>query len=112
MATHPSSGGNLFVSLLLFLAAAGLALLLLLASAVAWVAQLLDSFIWSALIFGGLFAVAAVLIYLLLVRSSLAHVREQAATIYEVAHLVERACEWVEDKVRWFRAIWNLGSDE
>ena len=97
--------------LLLFLAAAALATLLLLTSAVVALALALGSYIWSTLALGGLFTIAAAVIYLLFVRKALASLHEQAATIYEVARLAKNAYEWVADKVRWFRAIWNLGSE-
>lgn len=111
MATHKNAGGSLLLWLLLFATAAGLAILLLLTAALVALAQALDSYIWSALAIGGVFAIAATVIYLCFVRRSLAYLHEQAATVYEVARLAKNAYEWVADKVRWFRAIWNLGSE-
>ena len=111
MATHKKPGEHLLPWLLLFATAALLAIVLLLTAAVVALAQVLGSYSWSTLALGALFAVAAVAIYLLFVRRALAHLHEQAATIYEVARLAKNAYEWVADKVRWFRAIWNLGSE-
>ena len=111
MAAHQSSGGNIVVSLLLFLTTAALAILLLLTAAVTGLTLLLDSLVYASLILGALFAVAAAVIYLLCVRKPLSKLREQFSTVYEVARLAHDAYEWVADKLRWIRAIWNA-SDE
>lgn len=111
MAAQRSSGGNFIVSLLLFVTLAGIAVLLLLVSAVVWLSTVLDSFILSTLIFGVAFAVVAAAIYFLSLRKSLVHIREQAETIYEVARLAKNAYEWTTEKLRWIRAIWNLGTE-
>ncbi len=112
MAAQKSSGGNFLVSLLLFVTAAGIAVLLLLVSAVVWLSALLDSFIFSTLILGGVFTLVATAIYFLSMRKSLAHIREQAETIYEVARLAKNAYEWLAEKLRWIRAIWNFGTEK
>ncbi len=108
MATQKSSGGHLLVSLLLFVAAAGIAILLLIVSAVVWLSVVLDSVVWSASILGGAFAAIAAAVYFLLVRRSLAAMRERLETIYEVARKVQNAYEWVADKLRWIGALWNM----
>lgn len=108
MATQKSSGGNLLVSLLLFVATAGIAILLLLVSAVVWLSVVLDSIVWSTLILGGVFAVAAAAVYYLLVRKSLVAMRERLETVYEVARKVQNAYEWIADKLRWIGALWNM----
>ena len=112
MTAHKKSGENLLWWLLIFAATAGLAILLLLASAVVALAQALGSYIWSTLALGGLFAILTAVVYLLFVRKALTRLREQASTIYEVAKLAKNAYDWVAEKVRWFRAIWNLGSEQ
>lgn len=111
MATHNSPGSHLVVSLLLFLAAAGIALLLLLTAAVVWLSEVLDSLIGSALLLGALFAVAAAAIYWIWVRKPLAHLRDRAETIYEVARIAKNAYDWVTDKLHWFRTLWSMGSE-
>ncbi len=108
MATQKSSGGNILVSLLLFIAAAGIAILLLLVSAVVWLSVILDSVVWATLMLGGVFAAVAAAVYYLLVRKSLVSVRRQLETVYEVARLVQNAYEWVADKLRWIGALWNM----
>lgn len=108
MATQKSSGGNFLVSLLLFVAAAGIAILLLIVSAVVWLSVVLDSIVWSTLILGGAFAVIAAAVYILLVRKSLVAMRERIETVYEVARKVQNAYEWVADKLRWIGALWNM----
>lgn len=112
MAAQKSSGGNFIVSLLLFVTSAGIAVLLLLVSAVVWLSALLDSFILSTLVLGATFVAIATAIYFLYMRKSLANIREQAETIYEVARLAKNAYDWLAEKLRWIRTIWNLGTEK
>ena len=107
MATQRSSGGHFIAWLLLFVVTAGFALLLLIASAVLWLAVVLDSSILSTLILGGFFAVVATAIYFLCMRRSLVRVQEQVATIYEVARMAKSAYEWIADKFHWVGVLWS-----
>ena len=70
MKERASSGGRFVVAFLLFGTTVAITILLLLAALVVWLSQLTGSFIAAALIPGGLFAVVAMLIYLLVVRGA------------------------------------------
>lgn len=111
MAKKRASGGHFLVSLLLFTATAGLAVLLLLLTAVVCLSRLLHSFVGSTLIFGILFAGAAVLIYYRSLRSSMARIREQVETVYEVARVAHDIYAWVMDKLHWIWALFRAGSE-
>ena len=58
------SGGRFIAALLFFATTAGIAILLLLTALVIWLSSVTGSFIASALIAGGFFAVLALLVYL------------------------------------------------
>lgn len=108
MATQGSSGGSFIASLLLFVVTAGIAVLLLLVSAVVWLSVVMDSFILSTLIFGGIFAAIAAIIYFLFMRKALSRIREQVETIYGVARIAQDVYEWVSVKFCWVGALWNM----
>ena len=108
MATQRSSGGHFIAWLLLFIVTAGVALFLWIASAVVWLARVLDSYILSTLILGCFFAAVATAIYFLCMRKSLVRIRKQAETIYEVAHIVKSVYDWIADKFHWVGALWHL----
>ena len=57
------SGGRFIAALLFFVTTAGIAILLLLTALVIWLSSVTGSFIASALIAGGFFAVLALLVY-------------------------------------------------
>ena len=57
------SGGRFIAALLFFATTAGIAILLLLTALVIWLSSVTGSFIASALIAGGFFAVLALLVY-------------------------------------------------
>ncbi len=107
MADAKSSGGNLFVSLLIFALTAGIALLLLLAAGVIGLAEWWGSLPLALLAAGGLFALIALLLYFMEVRKPMRRLRERAETIYEVAQLLQRGYDWVSDRLRWLRSFWE-----
>ena len=93
------SGGRFIASLLFFAMTAAIAVLLLLTALVVWLSSVTGSFIVSALILGGLFALLAFVIYLLTIRDAVDHIRSQAETVYEVARAAQTGYEWLTEKV-------------
>lgn len=98
MKERASSGGRFVVAFLLFGTTVAITILLLLAALVVWLSQLTGSFIAAALILGGLFAVVAMLIYLLVIREAVERIRTRAETVYEVARMARSGYEWVLEK--------------
>ena len=96
------SGGRFIASLLFFAMTAAIAVLLLLTALVVWLSSVTGSFIVSALILGGLFALLAFIIYLLAIRDAVDHIRSQAETVYEVARAAQTGYEWLTEKVTLF----------
>ena len=72
------SGGRFIAALLFFATTAGIAILLLLTALVIWLSSVTGSFIASALIAGGFFAVLALLVYLFAIRDAVEQIRRQA----------------------------------
>ena len=99
---HKPSGGRFIASLLFFAMTAAIAVLLLLTALVVWLSSVTGSFIVSALILGGLFALLAFVIYLLAIRDAVDHIRSQAETVYEVARAAQTGYEWLTEKVTLF----------
>ena len=79
------SGGRFIAALLFFATTAGIAILLLLTALVIWLSSVTGSFIASALIAGGFFAVLALLVYL-----------------FAMAHAAQTGYEWLAGKVSLF----------
>ena len=96
------SGGRFIAALLFFATPAGIAILLLLTALVIWLSSVTGSFIASALIAGGFFAVLALLVYLFAIRDAVEQIRRQAETVYEVAHAAQTGYEWLAGKVSLF----------
>ena len=99
---NKTSGGRFIASLLFFAMTAAIAVLLLLTALVVWLSSVTGSFIVSALILGGLFALLAFVIYLLAIRDAVDHIRSQAETVYEVARAAQTGYEWLTEKVTLF----------
>ena len=97
--TRESSEGRFVIAFLLFGTTVAIALLLLLTALVVWLSELTGSFIASALILGGFFAVVAALIYLVSIREAVERIRTRAETVYEVARIARSGYEWVTDKI-------------
>lgn len=108
MESRTSSGGHFATSLLFFGTTAVIALLLLISAAVVALSYWIGSFILSALILGGCFALAAVLIYLFSIRTAVSRLRNQIDTIYDVAQTAKTAYEWVTDKVSLLVRLYDL----
>lgn len=90
--------GNIVASMLFFGVTAAIAIILFIEAFVMWLASLTGSIAIASLITGGFFAVLAVVIYLLAVRTALEHVRDRVETIYEVASKVKEGYDWLSDK--------------
>lgn len=97
--SRESSGGRFVIAFLLFGTTVAIALLLLLTALVVWLSELVGSFIASALILGGFFAVVAALIYLVSIREAVERIRARAETVYEVARIARSGYEWVTEKI-------------
>ena len=95
------SGGRFIAALLFFATTAGIAILLLTALVI-WLSSVTGSFIASALIAGGFFAVLALLVYLFAIRDAVEQIRRQAETVYEVARAAQTGYEWLAGKVSLF----------
>ena len=80
----------------------GVGTMLLLTALVIWLSSVTGSFIASALIAGGFFAVLALLVYLFAIRDAVEQIRRQAETVYEVAHAAQTGYEWLAGKVSLF----------
>ena len=93
------SGGRFIAALLFFATTAGIAILLLLTALVIWLSSVTGSFIASALIAGGFFAVLALLVA---IHDAVEQIRRQAETVYEVAHAAQTGYEWLAGKVSLF----------
>lgn len=101
MATNNKSatGGHFFVALLGFCMSVVIAIVLLVATMVLGLSELLGSFTWSALIVGVLFALTAAGIYFFSIRGTVEQIRAQAETVYDVARLFKQGYDWLRDKL-------------
>lgn len=88
------SSNHLVGSLILFAISAVVATLLLISAAVVWLSVWTGSYIVSALILGGAFALAAVSIYLISIRAAFRRIRGQFDMLFEVAHTVQALYRW------------------
>lgn len=98
MKDNRKPSGNIVASMLFFGVTAAIAIILFIEAFVMWLASLTGSIAIASLITGGFFAVLAVVIYLLAVRTALEHVRDRVETIYEVASKVKEGYDWLSDK--------------
>lgn len=98
MADKKSQGTHLVAAFAGFGLTGLTAWLLLVTALVVWLADVLNSLIWSSLIVGGFFIAVAVAIYVLAIRTGLAHLRERIDTVYEVARLARAGYDWVRTK--------------
>ncbi len=94
-----ASGGHFALWLLLFCIATTIALVLLIMALVVGLSELFGSLIWAALAAGSLFLLAAVGIYILMLKGPIAQLRAQVETIYDVARLLKQGYDWVHRKL-------------
>lgn len=100
-----ASGGQFVAALVFFALTAVIAILLLITALVVWLSEATGSFILSALITGGFFAVVTLVIYLISIRDTVEQIREQAETVYEVASAAKKGYEWVSERVVLFMKL-------
>lgn len=100
-----AAGGHFFIALLGFCMTAAIAIVLLVAALVIGMSELLGSFTWSALLVGLLFVLAAGAIYFFSIKRTMAQIRSQVETIYDVARLFKQAYDWVRDKLGFFTRL-------
>ena len=106
-ATDNASGENLpvsFVAILFFVLCIAAAATLVIAAAVIWLGEILDSVALSALIFGGAAAVAALVIYLASVRRSVRILHDYLETVYDTSRMAKSGYEQVKS---WFTLIFK-----
>ena len=75
------------------------ALVMLLWALVIWLAQLTGSMIWATLILGGVFALIALIVYLVSVRPAVQYISDQLDNIAEMAQIVRSGYNWITDKL-------------
>lgn len=102
METRNTRGSHFAVSLLMFALMALTAMFMLLTAAVVGLSVLTGSIIVSSLIIGGVFAMIALMIYLLVLRDAFEKLHTQIDTIYDVARSARTGYEWVSEKL----ALW------
>ena len=66
---------------------------------VIWLAQLTGSMIWATLILGGVFALIALIVYLVSVRPAVQYISDQLDNIAEMAQIVRSGYNWITDKL-------------
>jgi len=98
MSESPKPSRPIVAPLAFFGFTALIAIVLLIWAFVMWLASLTGSVAIAALATGGVFAIVAVLIYLLSVRGALADIRDRLDTIYDVAARVRDGYNWISDK--------------
>lgn len=99
MENRAPSSGNFVASFIFFALTAIIAIMLIITAVVIWLSELTGSFILSALIVGGFFAVIALVVYLATIRDAVARMQEQIDTIYDVARTAKAGYEWVAGKL-------------
>jgi len=98
MSDQPAPGGHLVAPLVFFGLASIIAVCLFIGAFVMWLAELIGSIAIAALITAGFFAVLALVIYLLSVRTAVAQLRDRLDTVYDVAMRVRAGYNWFADK--------------
>ena len=79
---------HLITPIVVFGITALIAVVMLLWALVIWLAQLTGSMIWATLILGGVFALIALIVYLVSVRPAVQYISDQLDNIAEMAHLL------------------------
>ena len=98
MSDQPAPGGHLIAPLVFFVFASIIAMCLFIGAFVMWLASLIGSIAVAALITAGFFAVLALVIYFLSVRTAVAQLRDRLDTVYDVAMRVRAGYNWLSDK--------------
>lgn len=78
----------------------GIAVIMLLAALVVWLARLLGAAELALIMVGAFFGLLALTLYMTVMRSVVAQVRDRVDTIYEVSRRTKEIYEWLLDKLR------------
>lgn len=78
----------------------GIAVIMLLAALVVWLARLLGATELALIMVGAFFGLLALTLYMTVMRSVVAQVRDRVDTIYEVSRRTKEIYEWLLDKLR------------
>ena len=89
---------HLITPIVVFGITALIAVVMLLWALVIWLAQLTGSMIWATLILGGVFALIALIVYLVSVRPAVQYISDQLDNIAEMAQIVRSGYNWITDK--------------
>ena len=90
---------HLITPIVVFGITALIAVVMLLWALVIWLAQLTGSMIWATLILGGVFALIALIVYLVSVRPAVQYISDQLDNIAEMAQIVRSGYNWITDKL-------------
>ena len=77
------------MSLILFLCAALMSLILLSGAIVIWLADVVGSILWATIIVGALYMMVAVVVYFISLHSSIERISRRLDTVYEVSATLE-----------------------
>ncbi len=97
-AREAPSRGNPVLALAGFVLTAATAVVLLISTAVVWLAEAIRSLPAAMLILGTLCLVAAAVIYLVGLRDPLRRMQEQLETVYDVARSAREGYQWIMRK--------------
>ena len=75
------------------------AVVMLVWALVIWLAQLTGAMIWATLSLGGVFALIALIVYLVSVRPAVQYISDQLDNIAEMAQIVRSGYNWITDKL-------------
>lgn len=78
----------------------GIAVIMLLAALVVWLARVLGAAELALIMVGAFFGLLALTLYMTVMRSVVAQVRDRVDTIYEVSRRTKEIYEWLLDKLR------------
>ena len=78
----------------------GIAVIMLLAALVVWLAKVLGAAELALIMVGAFFGLLALTLYMTVMRSVVAQVRDRVDTIYEVSRRTKEIYEWLLDKLR------------
>lgn len=81
---------KVFTSIILYLTTAVITFVLMVVALVIWIADLLGSGSYAALVVGSFFLLVAIIIYVAHARKSIEYIRDRLDTIYDVAYAARR----------------------
>ena len=88
---------HLITPIVVFGITALIAVVMLLWALVIWLVT--GSMIWATLILGGVFALIALIVYLVSVRPAVQYISDQLDNIAEMAQIVRSGYNWITDKL-------------